>query len=195
MRIAIIGASGTGKTTLAKEISERTGLPYLPTRTRDMAEKLFGEPKPYLADELGRRSEFQRAVQDDKYSAESTTPHFVTDRSFLDNLAYSAMHDANGTASDPAFVSDAFRMTAECYDLIIFCHMEDFFNSGDDPARKLSQSYQSIYECTLSGLVLRMSQMYPKTVLTLRGPTPDSRDSLIANIIRAMDLEASNASK
>lgn len=88
-KIALTGAHGAGKTTLAKALSETLGFPLITERARAVArdmgighcQELVGNPVLSL--------EFQERVLDAQIRAQSENPGgFISDRSTLDCLAY-----------------------------------------------------------------------------------------------------------
>ena len=60
-RVAICGASGTGKSVLAAYIAERYGLMVNPVGSRSVSQAM-GFASPYDVDKAGKRAEFQRKL-------------------------------------------------------------------------------------------------------------------------------------
>jgi len=92
MRIALTGSSSTGKTTLAKEISKiRKTLKYLTVDARNIIESY----NIINIDDLSNINFmlFQKEWIIQKRNNELTIKDFITDRSFIDPLAY--MEDRN----------------------------------------------------------------------------------------------------
>lgn len=80
-RIAFVGSFSTGKTTLAHEIANESGLPLLPEVAReviDLGFKLDQDATP----------EMETLVFLKQYRNELVHPTFVSDRSLIDVLAY-----------------------------------------------------------------------------------------------------------
>lgn len=90
MRIYFIGAHSTGKTTLARTVSQHWNLPFL----NEIARTILAE-KELSVDNLRANIETVNAYQEDVYlrqfEEEKKHESFVSDRSF-DNLAYMAQH-------------------------------------------------------------------------------------------------------
>ena len=88
MKIFLTGAHSTGKTTLAKALSERLGLPLLPeVARRVLAEKGLTFPVP-----PDRVDEVQRAIAERQSRVFFESPEsYVSDR-FFDSYAYSAVY-------------------------------------------------------------------------------------------------------
>ncbi len=149
LRVAFAGPSGTGKTTLAKYIAERCSIPLNPVGARSVAAAM-GFASPYDVDKAGKRAEFQRRLIDEKIAWETGRASFVTDRTPLDNIAYTAMHDVKAVSA--LLLSDAVRATRR-YTHVIRCTMDGFFAPGDDPARITDPTYHKLYEALISGLL------------------------------------------
>lgn len=154
MRIAMTGASGTGKTTLAEWIASTYKLPFNPVGARSVA-KAMGFDSPYDVDKFGKREEFQRRLIIEKLAWEVDHETFVTDRTPFDNLAYTALHDV--AAVDSQLMAQAHR-GARRYTHVLFCSIDAFFNLGDDPARVKDFTYHELFETLTFGLVARHTQ-------------------------------------
>ncbi len=92
MKISISGHSGIGKTTLAKEISNRYGIPFVTTSSKPIWEKHGIESQ---ADIIQRSAldpqwgiQFQCDLINYRVAELSMYPKYVTDRSLLDNWVY-----------------------------------------------------------------------------------------------------------
>jgi len=150
MRIAIAGASGTGKTTLARAISEKYSLPLNPIGARGVALEM-GFQNPYDVDAAGKRGEFQRRLFETKRDWERAHDAFVTDRTTLDNLTYSALHMADQLEDDAV---TTYTRSAERYDFIVRVWKRDF-QKLDDGARKTESAYHELYELLLGAIIER----------------------------------------
>lgn len=148
MRIAIAGASGTGKTTLANAIAARYSLPVNPVGARSVAADM-GFANPYDVDKAGKRVEFQRRLFEEKRFWERSTESFVTDRTYLDNLTYCALHMAEHL---PDNAIEEFTDAMERYDVVIVLDMADF-QKLDDGIRKTSPTYHRLYQELLFRLI------------------------------------------
>jgi hypothetical protein len=155
MKIAFAGASGTGKTTLMNlfvETADDLGFPLevCNVGSREVIKEL-GLENPYDVDLLGKRKEFQHLLFEKKKQWEDSHKDFITDRTHLDNLVYSIMHDCLGTVSYD-FMKSCIDQCGK-YDLIVFCKMERFHHLGEDPLRVKDVGYHKVYETILSGLL------------------------------------------
>ena len=158
LRLAFTGASGTGKTTLARRFSEEFGLPLCPVGSREVA-KAMGFASPYDVDAAGKRKEFQRRLFEEKVAWESAHEAFVTDRTVIDNVTYSDM-PGGGL---PAPAREVTKATS-AYDIIFWTRMEDGIDIGDDPARMSDLAYHSRFE----GLLRSHYRAYAAGVVGVR---------------------------
>lgn len=89
MRIGITGAHGTGKTTLAKAISQKLNLPLISEQARIVANQLGIKSSDELLRDKNLAREFQVTVLLAQIGMEDAFPDgFVSDRTALDCLAY-----------------------------------------------------------------------------------------------------------
>lgn len=148
MRVAFMGASGVGKTTLTEYVRAEFGLPVNPVGSRAVAAEM-GFASPYDADKVGRRAEFQRRLTDGKAAWEAEHEEFVTDRTTLDHLAYQALHDVHSVdAAAYATAVAAFGRYTHVFWLPVSIHCEP----GGDPARVQDAAYHRVFESLLVGL-------------------------------------------
>lgn len=147
MRIAISGASGTGKTTIAKVIAERFNIPLNPVGARSVSAGM-GLDNPYDVDRLGLRVEFQGRLFQQKRDWEAQHEHFVTDRSYFDNLVYCMLH-MGSALPDGSIASYQASMTR--YEVVFRLQKRDFQDLNDG-VRVKGETYHWAYERLLSDL-------------------------------------------
>jgi len=153
LRVAFAGASGTGKTTLARWVSERFGLPINPVGSRSVAAAM-GFASPYDVDQAGRRAEFQARLLREKRAWEElhSEKGFVSDRTTLDNLTYTMLHDVRSI--DAATLASAV-VGARHYTHVVYCPMDVVWKPGGDPARVPDETYHRLYDVVLKALLER----------------------------------------
>jgi hypothetical protein len=177
MRIAFYGASGTGKTTLARYVAERYGLAENPVGSRSVA-KAMGFESPYDVDQAGRRGEFQHRLLLEKKEWEREHETFVTDRTTLDNLVYTMMHDVR--AIDGNFYESVFSGMRR-YTHLIYCPVGVFQSLDADPVRKTDDVYHKLYDAVLQGF---RDETVPLWRLDLWTPDIEKRKVDIDDLIR-----------
>lgn len=156
-RIAFTGASGTGKTTLARYVEKTWGLPYEEygglSTARHVALQMVGEPNPYKTLEAGRYHEFQWRVQETKREWEEAHKDigFITDRTHVDSLAYGCMHDPDGIGSDEPYFDATVAYTND-YDIIFYLDPR-YGLYLNDSIRKQARAYHLNYDIFIRGFI------------------------------------------
>ena len=89
IRIYFMGASGVGKTTLAKWAEVQFGLPILPSATAKALEEMKGSD--YDKNTVEWKNAYQRCVMNLQTKSEDSLQSFVADRA-CDFLAYSSVY-------------------------------------------------------------------------------------------------------
>ncbi len=148
-RIALCGASATGKTSLARHFSEKLKLVFNPIGSRSVA-KDMGYDSPYDVDKAGKRFEFQDRLFKEKASWEDNRKEFITDRTSCDNLTYLALHDVYSISSD---MLKAHFDHMRRYTHVIFTPMAFLYQPGHDHQRMHHMTYQKVYETLLQGFL------------------------------------------
>ena len=86
MKIALTGASSTGKTTVAKLLADKLKIPFVGSTARSIAERVKLQPE-----QINNRDEFilfQKRVIEEKLLEESSYDSFITDRAYIDSIVY-----------------------------------------------------------------------------------------------------------
>lgn len=159
-RIFITGTSGVGKTTLAKFISERFGLPYIPTSASmmwpkygftshaDALQKCMANP------EIGFL--YQRDVLFNRLDRLISEKDFVTDRGPIDNLAYFLLQQAyHNDANNWEFIN-ACKQLHKLADKTIFLTLPDTaegYTIEDNKKRITTIVYQRLVDSTMQMVV------------------------------------------
>lgn len=177
-RVALTGASGTGKSTLATFIASTWELELNPVGSRSVS-KAMGFASPYDVDAAGQRAEFQRRLVTEKCEWESRA-NFVTDRTPFDNLVYTMMHDVHSI--DPEIMATAIN-GAMRYTHVIYCPVDSYCDPGTDRARVKERTYHRLFDCALAGL---LGRYYPSTLtelLVLQDQTVERRQDRIREFL------------
>ncbi len=191
MKIAISGASGTGKTTLARMISEHYQIPLNPVGSRTVAKEM-GFDNPYDVDKAGLRVEFQSKLFEAKRKWEQEHDSFVTDRSYMDNATYCALHMAEHLTEK---ILLEHMKAMEIYDFVFKLRL-DAFQSLDDGVRQTNKLYHQLYEMILASFdasacaVRGPHQVYRSFSVHLR--TPETRMRAVRDLVAAQLLKAVN---
>lgn len=147
-RIAVIGAQCTGKTTLAKLISEKLNLPIL----SEVARKFKKEQLSALNPEYPK---IQEELLNLQMEQESLHKDFVSDRSTLDNLSYYLYGCADKVSSEDRSkyilraLSNADRYTYIFYLRPEFAIVEDNFRDCNP-----------IYQMKIDTIINTILQLY-----------------------------------
>lgn len=170
LRVAFTGASGTGKTTLAKYVSEKYGIPYNPEGSRSAAERL-GLKSPYDADftceQCGMpenthtnvrhifsslRPILQLSMFRGKRDWESDHEEFVTDRHFLDQYVYASIHMNN---ESNLINSLEAKYKENWYSHVFYTPISSFFYMEGEgiEARKLDRTYQEHFDTQIAKFI------------------------------------------
>lgn len=149
IRLAFVGASGTGKTTLSEFVRATFDVPFNPVGSRSVAHAM-GFASPYDVDAAGKRAEFQRRLVTEKRAWENEHENFVTDRTTLDNLVYTMFHDVKAIDS---WLYGEIVDGLKRYTHIVYCPVEVFCNPGDDPQRVKDMTYHELYDVTVKALL------------------------------------------
>lgn len=142
IRIGFCGASGTGKTTMARWISETYNIPMNPVGARSVAQEM-GFDSPYGVDGARKRGEFQHRLQKAKLAWEAERKAFVTDRTFVDELTYTMLHDYKAVTREYLKnVADGMRN----YTHVILFPQSVFQNLDGDHRRVDDKVYHEMFE-------------------------------------------------
>lgn len=186
MRIAFAGASGTGKTKLAEWASKEFDLPFNPVGSRSVA-KAMGFDNPYDVDAAGKRGEFQRRLVNDKRTWEDGEEKFIVDRTTVDNLAYTMVHDIYSI--DEELLANV-RGGLERYTHIVLFPIRSFFTLSGDPTRVGGGTYGNVgdrtYHVLFEVLVTSLLKEYcpPTTkLLTMNASGIDARQGWMRQLL------------
>jgi hypothetical protein len=176
LRVAFCGASGTGKSTLANWVAKEYSLVTNPIGARSVAAAM-GYASPYDVDKENKRAEFQRRLLDEKVAWEREHESFVVDRTPIDNLVYTMLHDVSSITSE---ILEKVALGFSRYTHIFFCPIEAFFNLAGDPSRLETRAYHVVYEAALTGWIDRL---VPPTVFRVSDDNLDARKASVKMIL------------
>lgn len=158
MKVAFTGPSGTGKSTtmsaLLEKAKEFADFKVCPIGSREVSKEM-GFESPYDVDAFGKRSQFQHKLFELKREWEDKTSNFITDRTHLDNLVYSIMHDCVGTVTTK-FIDEIFE-ACQKYDLIVVFPQNVFLDTSDDSQRVHNIEYHKTYQKLLDMFLFEFS--------------------------------------
>lgn len=177
IRIGFCGASGTGKTTLARWLSKELALPMNPVGSRSVA-LAMGFNNPYDVDAAGKRGDFQRRLQLEKSDWEMENESFVTDRTFLDELVYTMLHDHK--TIDAAYLDTVSRGMRH-YTHVFHCPLWSFQDLAGDSSRVNDGPYHKVFEIALFGAL----KHYPINLYTLNNRTLENRQEDLRYSLRS----------
>lgn len=142
MRIAIVGAAGSGKTTLAEDLAREMGAKYIEDKVLAELIEVRGEPSwRGLRDTRIRRSVRVTALEN-KIKAETEEKKFVSDKSVVDYLAYWLQNQAEfETPGQTEVFLDHVTRHVSRYDCVVFlpCRDDVDYREGrsQDPVHNL----------------------------------------------------------
>lgn len=174
MRIALSGASGVGKTTLAKMLSTTLGIPFTGSTARSVAVK--GKFCSEYINSGKQLMLFQEEVLKLKIEVESKLESFISDRALLDTVTYTIakyplLQDDYQEWFD-GYVSRCVEHTLENYD-VIFKLPEGVFPVVDDGVRTGNTGIKNkLIDLVLIGLYERygIPVYYIPEKIILQGP-------------------------
>jgi len=173
MRIGISGSAGVGKTELADKISEHFRLPLM----RDDVRKYLAEKKVTLEQARLDLKKFQSDLLDRRIMAEAKySDGFVSDRTSIDNLAYSLFH----AGPDNDWLGPYYETcleTAWKYDLIIYLPW-GCVPAEEDGVRNTNKWYNLAISSIISGILTLFGN-----VLNLTGVPADDWFCRVAEYI------------
>ena len=93
-----------------------------------------------------------RVLVTEKIAWEATQSSFVTDRTTLDNLAYTMFHDISTVDAN---LLEQVVHGLRRYTHVIYCPVKVFCDPGGDPNRVQDMTYHHLYDVTIKGLLDR----------------------------------------
>jgi len=156
MKIAFTGAGGTGKTTLAEQVSKKWGVPFLTNVAREVMKQKG------IENETAQNDMTPEALLDLQYviflalkERRASEPAFVTDRLLLDNYVYALRRCGRAMGEDlrqeweQAAIEDLYRM-----DLVFYCPA-GLFPLKADGMRQADVAHQYLVDSSIYGLLCK----------------------------------------
>jgi len=165
MKIGIVGAHGTGKTVLAKSLTEKLGLPLITEQARIVAKDMGLENLDELINDKEKAFEFQKQVIVRQLAEEVNhlKTGFISDRTIIDNYAYWCYYGL--------------------YDLLIFVPIE--FPVADDSFRFTCEACRNLIEKIIK---TELENLIYTPVITVTGSL-NERINQALKVIREMEDE------
>lgn len=146
MRIGIIGAAGTGKTSLAKNLAAHLGTTYVPDHVLTVLREMGRDSWRGVSDVKQRKKVREDALRR-KISAENEQSAFVSDKTTVDYLAYWLQNQSEheDAPTNTRFVTEC-RTAAARYDVLVCLPYRDVVDFGvgrsQDPIHNLKVAAQ-----------------------------------------------------
>lgn len=193
MKIALTGAGGTGKTTLATQISKTWGLPVLSSVAREVM-KARGVENETAQNAMTPEAlfELQYAIFHKLKDRRASEPAFVTDRLMLDNYVYalrrcgSAMSEAVRKEWEEASIEDLYRMD------LVFYTPAGLFPLVADGMRQMDVAHQYLIDSAIYGLLCKHAfDRQCGHVYVVNMADPDRRKSYVDALISEIHAQES----
>lgn len=156
MKIAFTGAGGTGKTTLAKYLAEKWGVPYVGSVSREIMTELGVESE--MAQERMTDNELltlQQRIYERRKEKLASLDSYVTDRCALDNYIYglrrcgAALTEEIRAAWEKGAVEDLYA-----HDLVFHTPI-GLFETVADGVRVTDISHQHLMDAAMYGFLCK----------------------------------------
>ena len=146
MRVGFIGAHGTGKTSLSKELLRReyfSDYIFVPSSSRNLSKRLGTSTKASIQDQLAIT--LSRITDEEVYS-QNGRRNILSERTPLDSLAYTTYQAKNVWGPDSDWVEEvsagAVQRAMRDYDVL--CYFPTYWPVEDDGLRELDADYQKM---------------------------------------------------
>lgn len=195
MRVGFTGAHRTGKTTLAKSVSEITKSPYIESPAGAVALEMGINLKAEIPFE--HRIAYQTVVLQRMVDQLSSKTSFVTDRTPLDAAAYLLADCGNATGTPKQrsqvalYVENCLAQTAKLFDVIIYVPPAiPYYREANKPP--FNEAYQEHHGFLVNGM-FHDDEMQVKNRIVIERKLADHKQRVDA-ILEELSLIANGAS-
>lgn len=156
MKIAFTGAGGTGKTTLAKYIADKWGIPYVGSVSREVMKEMGVESE--MAQEHMTDSELlalQQGIYKRRNAKLASLDSYVTDRCALDNYIY-GLRRCGSALTEPIRAEWERGAVEDLYAQDLVFHTPiGLFKTEDDGVRVTDLSHQHLMDAAMYGFLCK----------------------------------------
>ena len=150
IKIGLIGAAGTGRTTVAVQIAEKLNIPFI--RSQDIT-------KPILDRDNYDYSEFvefflaerERELIDNRIAIENKHSSFVTDRTVIDHFAYLFPVVNKYNAEERSAMEELCKKHLNSYSHLFYFKRAN--NLKDNGIRTINNGFQTMIDYIIKGLI------------------------------------------
>lgn len=193
MLFGISGASGTGKTTLAKRVADDLGITYLPTSITECGKKHGFDPVAPMS--IRSRLELQMHLLNDHVEMVTKADRpLIVDRTPIDMVAYLMgefdMHSHMRATPEEIVAAEEYvdlclETTAKLYDYIFILGQLDHYEIKESrPAD--NRAYQTHTQLIMQGCMSRLYGRINYTIIRSQD-LEDRHETLHDTIVRRMD--------
>jgi len=184
MKIYLVGAQSTGKTTIANHISKEFGINKIKEVAREKISE-YGNDLEDIRGNLDTCKEFQRSVFREQIEKEKKTEEpFISDRG-IDILAYIAMHtDDLSTITKEQWVKDYIKRYHENNSIVVFVRPVHDLIEDDGVRTELSVEHIN----QIDGMIKFILEFYDINYHTLETKHLNERIRSLRSLLEQTDL-------
>ncbi len=156
MKIAFTGAGGTGKTTLAKYISQKWGIPYVGSVSREVMKEMGIESE--MAQQNMHEDvllELQRGIYERRKTKLASLNSYVTDRCALDNYIYGLRRCGAALTEDVRAEWEKGAIEDLYAQDLVFHTPIGLFQTEADGVRVTDASHQHLMDAAMYGFLCK----------------------------------------
>jgi len=183
MKIGILGAQGTGKTTLAEALAKKFGYPLILEIAREVMAEIGIDSPRELKGNPEKGKDFQMKCLGRQIEEEKKHENFISDRTTIDNAAYWMKWHAHENPSpvNIGYYTLAWK-NAKKYDLLVYVPPE--FPLVDDGCRSINKAYQR----EMDFLIKLLLGSWGKNYITVEG-TLKERVAQVVKVVKEVHHE------